>query len=154
MTFAIGSLVNARGREWVVLPESSDELLMALKLDPVRLLIVEDVGIGKTLPVLFEGNRVGLRLGRCYRDAAEIDGMVIVEGEAAQSLALASVCSTWRWRGWLAPPGRGGVAVRPQKRGTREAAGPGEAANSGGSMRNRLRSRMRAARARVKPGRR
>ncbi len=28
MSFAIGSLVKARGREWVVLPESSDELLM------------------------------------------------------------------------------------------------------------------------------
>ncbi|MDI6817044.1 MAG: helicase-related protein [Actinomycetota bacterium] len=28
MTFAIGSLVKARGREWVVLPESNDELLV------------------------------------------------------------------------------------------------------------------------------
>jgi superfamily II DNA or RNA helicase len=28
MTFAVGSLVRARGREWVVLPESGDELLM------------------------------------------------------------------------------------------------------------------------------
>ena len=27
-TFAAGTLVRARGREWVVLPESSDELLM------------------------------------------------------------------------------------------------------------------------------
>lgn len=127
MSFAVGSLVKARGREWVVLPESADELLvlrplggtedevtgiylplerveaarfdlpdptqlgddrscrllrnavrlgfrasagpfrsfariaveprpyqlvpllMALKLDPVRLLIADDVGIGKTI---------------------------------------------------------------------------------------------------------
>ena len=28
MGFAVGSLVNARGREWVVLPESTDDLLM------------------------------------------------------------------------------------------------------------------------------
>jgi hypothetical protein len=127
MNFAVGSLVKARGREWVVLPESHDEmlvlrplggtedevtgiylplervdpasfelpdptqsgdyrscrllrdavrlgfrssagpfrsfakiaveprpyqlvpLLMALKLDPVRLLIADDVGIGKTI---------------------------------------------------------------------------------------------------------
>ena len=127
MTFAIGSLIKARGREWVVLPESADDLLvvrplggtdeettglylplekvepaqfdlpdpaqigdyrscrllrdavrlgfrssagpfrsfgrlafeprpyqlvpllMALKLDPVRLLIADDVGIGKTV---------------------------------------------------------------------------------------------------------
>ena len=28
MTFAIGSLVRARGREWVVLPDSNDDLLV------------------------------------------------------------------------------------------------------------------------------
>src|SRR3990172_12985457 len=127
MTFAVGSLVSARGREWVVLPESDDDflvlrplggtedeiagiylalekveqatygppeasalgdhrsarllrdavrlgfrssagpfrsfgrlgfeprpyqlvpLLMGLKLDPIRLLIADDVGIGKTI---------------------------------------------------------------------------------------------------------
>ena len=27
MTFAVGSLVRARGREWVVLPESEEDLL-------------------------------------------------------------------------------------------------------------------------------
>lgn len=37
--------------------------------------------VGKTLQVLIEGNGDGLSLGRSYRDAPEIDGMVIVEGE-------------------------------------------------------------------------
>ena len=37
--------------------------------------------IGKTLDVLFEGSGDGISLGRSYRDAPEIDGMVIVEGE-------------------------------------------------------------------------
>ena len=38
--------------------------------------------VGRTLPVLIEGQGDGLSLGRSYRDAPEIDGMVIVEGEA------------------------------------------------------------------------
>ncbi len=38
--------------------------------------------IGKTLDVLFEGQGDGLSLGRSYRDAPEIDGLVIVEGSA------------------------------------------------------------------------
>jgi ribosomal protein S12 methylthiotransferase len=37
--------------------------------------------IGKTLPVLVEGQGDGLSLGRSYRDAPEIDGMVVIEGE-------------------------------------------------------------------------
>jgi ribosomal protein S12 methylthiotransferase len=36
--------------------------------------------MGKTLEVLFEGHGEGLSLGRSYRDAPEIDGLVIVEG--------------------------------------------------------------------------
>jgi len=38
--------------------------------------------MGKTLDVLFEGQGDGLSMGRCYRDAPEIDGLVIVEGKA------------------------------------------------------------------------
>jgi ribosomal protein S12 methylthiotransferase len=38
--------------------------------------------VGRTLPVLIEGNGDGLSVGRSYRDAPEIDGLVIVEGEA------------------------------------------------------------------------
>ncbi len=38
--------------------------------------------IGKTLPVLVEGYADGISIGRSYRDAPEIDGMVLIEGEA------------------------------------------------------------------------
>jgi ribosomal protein S12 methylthiotransferase len=38
--------------------------------------------VGKTLDVLMEGYGDGLSLGRSYRDAPEIDGMVIAEGKA------------------------------------------------------------------------
>lgn len=37
--------------------------------------------VGKTLDVLVEGVDDGLSIGRSYRDAPEIDGMVIVEGK-------------------------------------------------------------------------
>jgi ribosomal protein S12 methylthiotransferase len=37
--------------------------------------------IGRTLPVLVEGTGDGISLGRSYRDAPEIDGMVVIEGE-------------------------------------------------------------------------
>lgn len=37
--------------------------------------------VGKIMDVLIEGQGDGLSLGRSYRDAPEIDGMVIVEGE-------------------------------------------------------------------------
>lgn len=36
----------------------------------------------RTLPVLIEGQGDGLCIGRSYRDAPEVDGLVIVEGEA------------------------------------------------------------------------
>jgi ribosomal protein S12 methylthiotransferase len=37
--------------------------------------------VGQTLTVLVEGNGDGLSIGRSYRDAPEIDGLVVVEGE-------------------------------------------------------------------------
>lgn len=37
--------------------------------------------VGKTLDVLIEGSGDGISMGRSYRDAPEIDGLVIVEGE-------------------------------------------------------------------------
>ncbi|MEN6409788.1 MAG: MiaB/RimO family radical SAM methylthiotransferase, partial [Anaerolineaceae bacterium] len=38
--------------------------------------------IGKNLSVLVEGTQDGISVGRSFRDAPEIDGLVIVEGEA------------------------------------------------------------------------
>jgi len=38
--------------------------------------------VGRTLEVLIEGHGDGLTLGRTYRDAPEIDGMLILEGRA------------------------------------------------------------------------
>ncbi|MCC7361190.1 MAG: 30S ribosomal protein S12 methylthiotransferase RimO [Anaerolineales bacterium] len=37
--------------------------------------------IGRTLPVLVEGRGDGLSVGRSYRDAPEIDGLVIIDGD-------------------------------------------------------------------------
>lgn len=37
--------------------------------------------LGKVLPVLVEGVGEGLSVGRSYRDAPEVDGLVIIEGE-------------------------------------------------------------------------
>jgi ribosomal protein S12 methylthiotransferase len=37
--------------------------------------------VGRTLPVLVEGFGDGVSIGRSYRDAPEIDGLVIVPGE-------------------------------------------------------------------------
>ena len=38
--------------------------------------------VGKTLDVLVEGFDNGISIGRSYRDAPEIDGMVFIEGKA------------------------------------------------------------------------
>lgn len=48
MSFAVGSLVQARGREWVVLPDSTDELLL------LRPLGGADVEIAGVLPAIEE----------------------------------------------------------------------------------------------------
>ena len=37
--------------------------------------------VGKNLDVLVEGAGDGISIGRSYRDAPEIDGMVIIQGE-------------------------------------------------------------------------
>jgi ribosomal protein S12 methylthiotransferase len=47
---------------------------------PISLTINQSF-VGHTLDVLVEGCGDGISLGRSYRDAPEIDGMVVVEGE-------------------------------------------------------------------------
>jgi ribosomal protein S12 methylthiotransferase len=38
--------------------------------------------VGRSLDVLVEGRRKGLSVGRSYRDAPEVDGVVLIEGDA------------------------------------------------------------------------
>jgi ribosomal protein S12 methylthiotransferase len=56
------------------------ERLMALQ-QPISLSKNQAL-VGKTLDVLVEGQGDGLTVGRTYRDAPEIDGLVILEGTA------------------------------------------------------------------------
>nr|MBN1229595.1 TRAM domain-containing protein [Anaerolineae bacterium] len=55
--------------------ENLMELQQAISLQKNQALV------GRTLPVLIEGYGDGLSIGRSYRDAPEVDGMVIVGGE-------------------------------------------------------------------------
>jgi ribosomal protein S12 methylthiotransferase len=56
------------------------ERLMALQ-QPISLGKNQSL-VGKTLDVLVEGQGDGLTIGRTYRDAPEIDGLVVIEGDA------------------------------------------------------------------------
>lgn len=56
------------------------ERLMELQ-QPISLQVNQSY-VGKTLDVLVEGYDNGISIGRSYRDAPEIDGMVLVEGKA------------------------------------------------------------------------
>lgn len=72
-----GTLVNARGREWVVLPESTDEMLL---LRPVGGLDEEVAGIlpdieevrSATFPLPSKGDLGDFASGRLLRDAARL----------------------------------------------------------------------------------
>jgi ribosomal protein S12 methylthiotransferase len=64
-------------------PEVKQERLERLmELQQNISLQVNQSYVGKTLDVLVEGYGDGLSVGRSYRDAPEIDGMVLVEGKA------------------------------------------------------------------------
>jgi ribosomal protein S12 methylthiotransferase len=58
------------------------ERLMALQ-QPISLGKNQSL-VGKTFDVLIEGQGDGLTVGRTYRDAPEIDGLVVIEGDVPQ----------------------------------------------------------------------
>ncbi len=59
--------------------EARRDALMELQ-QPISLGINQSF-VGQTLPILIEGVGDGVSVGRSYRDAPEIDGMVVVPGE-------------------------------------------------------------------------
>lgn len=61
--------------------EERFERLMELQ-QPISLQVNQSY-VGKTLDVLVEGYDNGISIGRSYRDAPEIDGMVLIEGKVA-----------------------------------------------------------------------
>lgn len=67
---------------WQV-PEETKSSRRAELLELQRQISLErnQAQIGKTLPILVEGYGDGLSLGRSYRDAPEVDGLVIVPAE-------------------------------------------------------------------------
>ena len=63
--------------------EVKEERLQRLMLLQENIsLSINQTFIGKTLQVLIEGYQKGISIGRSYRDAPEIDGLVLVEGQA------------------------------------------------------------------------
>jgi ribosomal protein S12 methylthiotransferase len=61
--------------------EKQERLSRLMKLQETISLRRNQALIGKRLDVLIEGKGDGISIGRSYRDAPEIDGLVIIEGE-------------------------------------------------------------------------
>lgn len=61
--------------------EKEDRLSRLMSLQQEISLKKNQAFIGKKLPILIEGYNEGISIGRSYRDAPEIDGLVFVEGE-------------------------------------------------------------------------
>ena len=61
--------------------EKEDRLSRLMSLQQEISLKKNQAFIGKKLPILVEGYNEGISIGRSYRDAPEIDGLVFVEGE-------------------------------------------------------------------------
>jgi ribosomal protein S12 methylthiotransferase len=65
-------------------PELKEERYNILMSEQEKISLVKNQGfIGQILPVLIEGTDNGISIGRSYRDAPEIDGLVIVEKKLA-----------------------------------------------------------------------
>ncbi|NMB55969.1 MAG: 30S ribosomal protein S12 methylthiotransferase RimO [Leptolinea sp.] len=65
-------------------PELKEERYNILMSEQEKLSLVKNQGfIGQRLSVLIEGTDKGISIGRSYRDAPEIDGLVIVEKKLA-----------------------------------------------------------------------
>jgi len=63
--------------------------------------------IGRTLQVLIEGYHNGLSVGRSYRDAPEVDGMVFIEGQLpVGKLAPVLINGTWQYYDLTGVPAR------------------------------------------------
>jgi ribosomal protein S12 methylthiotransferase len=63
--------------------EVKDERLERLMLSQQGISLARNQRfLGKTLPILVEGTSDGITVGRSYRDAPEVDGLVFAEGEA------------------------------------------------------------------------
>jgi len=66
-----------------VAPEVKQERLERLMLLQQNISMLRNQGlVGKHLDVLVEGYDNGISIGRSYRDAPEIDGLVLIEGQA------------------------------------------------------------------------
>jgi ribosomal protein S12 methylthiotransferase len=64
-------------------PEAKQERFHRLMTDQQSVsLQLNQAQVGRTLDVLIEGRDRALGIGRSYRDAPEIDGLVFVEGDA------------------------------------------------------------------------
>jgi ribosomal protein S12 methylthiotransferase len=63
-------------------PVKQERFERLMELQQTISLQVNQSYVGKTLDVLIEGFDNGISIGRSYRDAPEIDGMVFVEGKA------------------------------------------------------------------------
>lgn len=73
---AAASLPNPVAREI-----AEERYARLMELQRVISLTRNQMQVGRTLDVLIEGTGDGLSVGRCYRDAPEIDGYVLMRGE-------------------------------------------------------------------------
>ena len=73
---AAASLPNPVAREI-----AEERYARVMELQRVISLTRNQMQVGRTLDVLIEGTGDGLSVGRCYRDAPEIDGYVLMRGE-------------------------------------------------------------------------